>query len=206
MAKSDRFYFDNFSAVAAIIKEMAEYLLECMNNFERDKASEMLEKMHALEHRADKKHHEMNSALIKAFVTPLERGDLDLLSAELDEVADKIEEVLQACFVSNIGDVRPDCIEFSRKLLFGCELIEKMMAELSSFKKSKKLAELTIKVNSVEEECDRLYLGAMRLLNSSEKDALYVLSWQKIYECFENCADSCEHISNCVNSVVLKNM
>ena len=34
MAKTDKFYFENFAASTAISKEAAEYLVECLKNFD----------------------------------------------------------------------------------------------------------------------------------------------------------------------------
>jgi len=32
-----------------------------------------------------------------------------------------------------------------------------------------------------------------------------VISWRNIYDCIEACADACEHVSECVGSVIMKN-
>jgi len=205
MAKGDKFYFENFSETAAILKSAAEYLTECFENYNEGKINEMLIKMHEFEHSADKKRHTMNEALVKAFVTPVDREDLDLLSHQLDEVADKLEEVIQKFYVYDIKAIRPDAVEFSKKLVSACELIVEVMSEFSSFKKSKKIRELIIEINSVEEECDRLFLESMRNLTKSDCDVLEIISWRKIYECLEACADACEHVSDCVGSVIMKN-
>ena len=55
--------------------------------------------MHEIEHSADINKHEMNGTLAKAFVTPIDREDLDMLSLQLDDVVDLIEEVLQKFYI-----------------------------------------------------------------------------------------------------------
>lgn len=205
MAKGDKFYFENFSQTARILKSAAEYLTECLQNYDSSKIEIMLKQMHGLEHSADKKRHEMSAALIKAFVTPVDREDLDLLSHQLDEVADKLEEVIQRFYVYDIKEMRPNAVAFSKKLVFACDLISKAMDEFGSFKKSKRIRELVIEINSAEEECDRLYLESMRNLTKEGSDVLEVISWRKIYECLEACADACEHVSDCIGSVIMKN-
>ena len=72
-SKADRFYFENFIAAAEESCRAAEYLVECLTNYEPDAIGVMLEKMHAMEHAADKKKHEMSTSLAKAFVTPIDR-------------------------------------------------------------------------------------------------------------------------------------
>lgn len=205
MAKGDKFYFENFSQTALILKSAAEYLTECLQNYDGSKIEIMLKQMHEFEHSADKKRHEMSAALIKAFVTPIDREDLDLLSHQLDEVADKLEEVIQRFYVYDIKVIRPDAVAFSKKLVLACDLISKAMDEFASFKKSKRIRELIIEINSAEEECDRLYLESMRKLTQEGSEVLEVISWRKIYECLEACADACEHVSDCIGSVIMKN-
>lgn len=205
MAKSDRFYFENFAQTAALSQRAAQYLVECLKNYDADKITSMLEKMHGIEHSADKKKHEMNAALIKAFVTPVDREDLDMLSQKLDDVIDELEEILQKFYIYDIRTIRPDAIEFAEKLVTACELISSAMTEFGSFKKSKKISSLIIELNNVEEECDRLYLTSMRALTGDTTDVLENVSWRKIYDCFELCADACEHVSECIGSVIMKN-
>lgn len=190
MAKSDRFYFDNFAQTAALSKKAALYLVECLKNYDADKITSMLDEMHSIEHSADKKKHEMNAALVKAFVTPVDREDLDMLSQKLDDVIDELEEILQKFYIYDIRTIRPDAIEFAEKLVTACELISSAMTEFKSFKKSKKISSLIIELNNVEEECDRLYLTSMRALTSDTADVLENVSWRKIYDCFESCADA----------------
>ena len=51
----------------------ASYLVECLENYDLVKIEKMIEEMHVFEHGADMKKHEMNEALAKAFVTPVDR-------------------------------------------------------------------------------------------------------------------------------------
>ena len=56
-----------------------------------------------------------------------------------------------------------------------------------------------------EEECDKQYLASMRELTKSPTNVLTIISWREIYECFEACADACEHVGECVGTVIMKN-
>ncbi|MBQ7338812.1 MAG: DUF47 family protein [Clostridia bacterium] len=79
------------------------------------------------------------------------------------------------------------------------------MGEFENFKKSKKIRPLIVELNDVEEECDKIYLASMRALTKKSTDVLETVSWRKIYESLEACADACEHVSECVGSVIMKN-
>ena len=205
MAKSDKFYFENFCDSTELSCQAATYLVECLQNYDPDELEHMLDKMHRIEHQADVKKHEMNAALAKAFVTPVDREDLDMLSHQLDDVTDMIEEVLQLFYINNIKTIQPAAVELAKKIVISCELLNQLMGEFENFKKSKKIQPLIIELNDVEEECDRLYLSSMRALSTGEQDALTVIAWRDIYAGLEACADACEHVSECVGTVIMKN-
>lgn len=205
MAKGDKFYFENFAASAALSKKAAAYLVECLENYDSNEIETMVQKMHEIEHTADIKKHEMNDALAKAFVTPVDREDLDMLSQNLDHVTDKLEEIMQKFYIYNIQTITPSVIEFAKELVKSCELICGLMNEFENFKRSKKIHELIVQLNDAEEECDKLYLASMRALTQNPVDVLTTISWREIYECFESCADACEHVSDCVGTVIMKN-
>ena len=205
MAKGDKFYFDNFSECAALAKKAAAYLVECLENYDANNIEKVLEEMHVFEHSADMKKHEMNEMLAKAFVTPVDREDLDMMSQQLDTVLDLLEEVLQKLYIYNIQTIEPAAIQYAKHLVTACDLLGEIMCEIENFKKSGNLRPLIIKCNDVEEECDKLYLVTMHELTKKSTDVLVTLSWYKIYECLEACSDACEHVSECVGSIVMKN-
>ena len=123
MAKGDKFYFENFAASTALSKEAATYLVSCLENYDPANFKTMLEQMHQIEHRADIKKHEMSEALAKAFVTPVDREDLDMLSHQLDDVTDQIEEILQMFYIYNIQTIDPSAIVFAKNSIFSSFLI-----------------------------------------------------------------------------------
>lgn len=205
MAKGDKFYYDNFAECTALAKKAAAYLVECLESYDAERIQDMLKEMHSFEHGADIKKHEMNAALAKAFVTPVDREDLDMLSHKIDTVLDLLEEVLQKLYIYNVKTIEPAAIDYAKHIVKACDLLGLIIEELENFKKSKKLHSLIVEVNDVEEECDKLYLITMHELTKGSTDVFATLAWHKIYDCFEECADACEHVSECVGSIVMKN-
>ena len=205
MAKGDKFYFDNFVQSVSYSQKAATYLVECLEQYDHEQLECKLKTMHEFEHSADRIKHEMSAALAKAFVTPVDREDLDMLSHKLDDVTDLLEEILQRFYMYDIKTVRPDAVVFAKHLVKSCDLLGEVMQEFENFKRSKKIRELVIALNSVEEECDELFIHSMRDLTVNSTDVLETVSWRKIYECFEACSDACEHAAECVGSVIIKN-
>jgi len=205
MAKGDKFYFENFVECADLAKKAAAFFVSCLENYDPEKIVTMLVDMHGYEHGADIKKHEMNATLAKAFVTPVEREDLDMLSQQMDDVLDLLEEAMQDLYIYNIRTIEPAAIEYARNLEKGCGLLYEIMSEFENFKKSKKIHDLIIACNDVEEECDKLYLTTMHNLTEKSDNVLTTLCWYKIFDCLEECADACEHVSECVGSIIMKN-
>ena len=205
MAKSDRFYFDNFLAAADCCNQAAAYLQECLTNYDYSNIRAMLEKMHTFEHAADGVKHEMTAALAKAFVTPLEREDLAQISTNIDEVADFIEEVLQRIYVNRVETIMPEAVQFAGMIVECTRLMSEMLTELVNFKKPKKLHEMIINLSHKEEECDRLYLEATLKAADFSDNVLTVIFWREIFDKLEKCADACEHVGDSIETIVMKN-
>lgn len=205
MAKSDRFYFENFVEAAEMSCVAARYLRECLNNYNYSNIEQMLQNMHAIEHNADGKRHEMAEALARAFVTPLDREDLAAISHHIDNVTDRIEEILQRFYVDRIETVLPCALEFATRIETSCDLMKAIVTELPNFKKPHKLKELIVKMSHEEEQCDKLYLTATRAIPDQTKDILEILGWREILSKMERCADACEEVADNIETIVMKN-
>ena len=203
--KGDSFYYDNLAAIAECACKAAHLLDGTMNAFDPDALEEPVERMHEIETAADERNHEISDALMSAFITPIEREDIDLLSHALDEVVDHVEGVLHRIYFCNVRAMRPDALELSALVVRACEALYDLMIEFPQFKKPKHLHELIVEINSIEEEADRAYIKAMRLLHTTETDPLQVIAWRDVYEFLEFCADSCEAVARAVDDVVMKN-
>lgn len=203
--KSDALFFQNFVEAADCACKSAQYLETCLENYSLENIKPMLEEMHQYEHAGDMKKHEMSAALAKAFVTPIDREDLAMISQCIDDISDGIEEVLQALYMYRIQKVNPDAVSFARKITAACNLLKDMLTEFVNFKKPEKLHKMIIELNNVEEECDAYYLEFVMKLSEHYDNTLDIISWRDIYGKMENCVDACEHVSDCLDTVAMKN-
>lgn len=203
--KADKIYFENMQASAKCACDASNYLVECLTNYNTEGINEMLTKMHELEHAGDTKNHEMSSMLARAFVTPVDREDIALISRDIDNVTDGIEEVLQKIYMCKIDNIIPPAIDFAKKIAECCQLMYDMLGEFENFKKPAKLHELIVDLNNIEDECDGLYISAFHDLDKFCQTNIAIVSWRDILDKLENCADTCEHVADSVNMVVMKN-
>ncbi len=203
--KADKFYFENFIAASECSKKAAVCLADYLKNYDANEIGAYLVRIHEIEHDGDTKRHTMSAALAKAFVTPVDREDLALISGNIDHVTDVIEEVVQRLYVDRIKTILPEAKIFADKIVECCTLMTEMLCELENFKKPAKLHEMIIELSNKEEECDDLYLKSILAIYDHCTDPLEIIFWREIYEHLEKCADACEHVGDVVETVVMKN-
>lgn len=205
MKKQDSFYFDNFIECTHYSLKAAELLMEVIENFDADSIQSRLDEMHRIEHSADTKKHEMLAVLMKAFMTPIDREDILLLSNCLDEVTDKIEDVLVRMYCNNIHVILPLAVDLSKVVVDSCKEMVKLLEEFRTFKRSKDIHASIVRINTLEEDADRLFIQAMRRLHEEENDPINMIKWREILIYLEKCTDATEHVADVVERVIMTN-
>ena len=203
--KQDSFYFEKFIACTDYSLQAACLLDQVMQQFQPERLVDQVEAMHKVEHAGDEQKHELLNVLAKAFITPIEREDILLLSQNIDEVTDKIEDVLLRLYCNNIQTIRPDALKLSAIIIRCCQEAKQLRTEFAGFKRSKKIQEHIIQINTLEEEADQLFIDSMRDLHTTCTDPIQIIVWRELYIYLEKCVDACEHVADIVESVVMKN-
>ncbi|MGN1147542.1 MAG: DUF47 domain-containing protein [Lachnospiraceae bacterium] len=203
--KNDDFFFQNFIECADFSLQAAKMLKESLANFDPDAIGELLDPLHMVEHSADVKKHEMKAVLVKAFITPIEREDIMMLSQNIDDVTDCIEDVLLRVYVNNVRSIRPDALPFAELIIRCCQTMVDTLTDFADFKKSKTLNQSLIEINTLEEEADKLFIASMRTLHTECTDPLEIIAWREIYNYMEKCTDACEHVADVMEEILMKN-
>jgi len=206
MAKTSRNdYFTGFSDCADCACRAATLLDAVVRDFNPQAISAQMDEIHDIEHESDKVKHKMLENLAKEFLPPIERSDISTLLNELDNVVDGIDEVMRLLCMFRIKQLRPDTEKFSKSLILCCAALKEVVQEFVNFKKSKTIKEKIIRVNSLESEADTLHFNALDTLFSSSNDTLNIITWKNIYDCFEDCFDTCEHAADLIEEIILTN-
>ena len=203
--KQDSYYFQNFIACAEYSCRAAHLLKDIMSHFDPALVSQKLDEMHKVEHEADLKKHEMLNMLVKAFITPIEREDIMQVSQNLDDMTDQIEDVLIKIYYNGISSMRTDALEMADVLIRCCEETLELMKELADFKRSKRIHVHIVRINTLEEEADKRFIACMYQLHNTCKDPLEVIAWREVYNYIEKCIDTCEHVADTVEGIIMKN-
>ena len=203
--KQDSFYFENFKSCTEHACRAAHLLDETMRRFDPDSMEQCIEEMHRIEHGADEKKHEILNVLAKAFITPIDREDILLLSQSIDDMVDKIEDVLLRIYCNNVQSIRPEALAVMDVIVRCCEEVQRLIEEFPNFRRSKALREHIIHVNTMDEDADQLFITNLHQLHTTCTDPIEIISWREIYIYLEHCADACEQVAGVVESVVIKN-
>lgn len=206
MAKRhDSFYFKTFIDCMECACRASDILNDTLRNFDKEQLKSRLDEIHKEEHAADCFKHDMLAALIKEFITPIEREDIIQLSQNIDEVVDAIDDVLLRIYCNNIVKIRPDALKLSQMIVNSCLEVKRLMIELPDFKKSKTIHKRIININTMEEEADALFIFCLRTLHTTSNDPIEILSWHELYMYLEKCMDACEHVADIVETIMMKN-
>ncbi len=203
--KPDSYYFDNFISAAKNNLRAASLLEQVMRNYDPSELEARIAELHEVEQANDELRHELLDVLTSAFITPLEREDLAELSSNIDDITDCIEGVLHRLYYNNVTEVTPGALEMVTMLVKACEEVEKLVAELPNFKKSKTIGDHVVSINTVEGMADDIYIRIMRELHTSGCDALTLISTREMYMYLEYTVDACEHVADTIGGIVMKN-
>ena len=205
MAKKNNLYFNDFNLMIDCSCRAADYLKVVLGEFNYEHLAEHRRKMHDIEHQEDTIKHAMMKRLAKEFITPIDREDIIQLAIELDNVTDKIEDILIRMYMYNVKDIHPAAHTLADIIVKCCKALQVAIKEFPSFHKSADLMKSIIAVNTFEEEGDAIYIEAMRSLYRESGDAVAIVTWSTLFDCFEECCDACEHVADVMETVAMKN-
>lgn len=198
-------YFKSFIEYADCALRAARFLKETMSNFDPETFSKRQDEMHAIEHEADHINHRTIDRLAKDFIPPLEPEDIAAISREFDDVVDALDDIMRLIGMFNVRSLRAEVSELC-DLAVECALsLGELVKEFRHFKKSDKIQEKLIQINSLESRGDSLHYQAVQRLFVENGGALETMIWKEIFDDFEGYYDECEDVGDLIKNVVLKN-
>ena len=203
--KQDAYYFNTFTACAEDACRAAHLLKNVLEDFKPEELETQLDKLHEIEHSADEMKHDIMDHLAKEFIPPIEREDIVSLSQNIDNVTDKVEDILLRVYMNNVSTIGRDALAMMDVVVECCEAVRELLQEFADFRRSRNLKKVIIRINDLEEAEDRLFMTSMRKLYTGSKDPIHIIAWREIYIYLERCADACEHVADVVESIVMKN-
>lgn len=205
MARKANDYFKMIEQQTAYCLEASNLLEEILRDFSKANINEYRARMHDIEHAADKIHHEIRNKLSTEFITPIDQEDILRLAQIIDDITDALDEVVLDIYMYHIDTVPEKAGELSKVVNRCVRALHDAAAELKNFKKPTALRSLVIKVNEIETEADGVYTEAIYSLFGSDIDGKTLIGCKEVYESLESCCDLCEHATDIIEQVILKN-
>lgn len=198
-------YFQSFVDYAACALRAARFLQDTMANFDPETFSRRQDEMHAIEHEADEINHRTVDRLAREFLPPIEPEDISAISREFDDVVDDLDDIMRLMGMYGVRSLRPEVADLCALAVECAQALGELVEEFRHFKKSGKIQEKLIRLNTLESRGDSLHYRAVQQLFAEKGDALETMVWKEIIDDFEGYYDDCEDVGDVIKNVVLKN-
>jgi uncharacterized protein len=167
-------------------------------------ATSVAAEVQVVEHKGDAIVHELEEALAKTFVTPIDREDLQKLSSELDDVLDLTNGAARGCVLFGVTRPTPAMTALTAKLVECTGVLKDALPHLRNHEYSA-LIDASRVLRKLEKDGDTIYREAIRVLFSDEKIEARVLFREKqVLDDLETAIDRCEYVSNTLANLAVK--
>jgi uncharacterized protein len=198
----DEKFFDLFTSVASLSVEAAKLQLELLKADGLHRPA-FVDAIKRLEHEADQRTHEVVTRLDRVFITPLDREDIHLLAARLDDVLDLIDDAAHRVQMYQAGQAPPGAILMAEVVVRATQALLLAVQSLEK-NKDRTVLDACAQVKRLEEEGDSVYHEWVARLFDGSPDALIVIKWKEIYDSLEDTLDHMEDAGNVLESISIK--
>lgn len=198
-------FFSSFHEFSRYAVLAADYLMEVVSNFNIEELASKKEGIHKIESDCDLHKKNVNAQLFREFLPPIDAEDIVELNHLLDNVVDSIEEILVTFYIFNIKEIRPQAVLFSKIIADLAQALHAATEEFKDFKKSKILPQKLEKIKELEVVADEIYMEQMHMLHNEKNSCEKLIAWTRVYDSFEDCADTFEAVGKQMEAIILKN-
>lgn len=147
---------------------------------------------------------EISEALCTTFVTALEREDIEALSNALYKIPKTVEKIAERL---TLAPEFLNGINLSGEItLLGraADTVLEMIRDLRTGVHLERMKDLNEQLQAAEGEADKVLLGLLRQLYTSQLDAVRIVYLKDLFELLERVIDRCRDAGNVVTQIVLK--
>ena len=194
--------FERFERIAALGVEAAATLGELLRA--PDQAATLIPRIEQLEQQSDDINHEALEMLQKGVSAPFERSELIQLLGELDDLVDGADAAAHRLVLYRVQTIKPEALQLGEILVkTATELVQTVRA-LRTGKPKEAILASVVEVNRLENQGDAVMRAAIGALFTSEQNAIELIKWKELFEILEEAIDTCEHVANRIESIVIK--
>ncbi|WP_198969699.1 DUF47 domain-containing protein [Xylophilus sp. ASV27] len=160
------------------------------------------------ERAADRVTHEVNRAIHKTFITPIDREQIHSLINTMDDVADLIQDSAETMALYDVRHMTEEISRLTELSVKCCERVKDavgLLAKISDPRTAEAALKTCEEIDRLESDADRVMRSAMSKLFREEPDVREVIKLKAIYELLETITDKCEDVANLIEGIVLEN-
>jgi len=157
-----------------------------------------------IEHRADDITHEIVDRLNRTFITPFDREDIYCLTEELDDIVDRIENVVHNFAIYRVNPQEPFFKEFAELIIQDADYLSRLTEQLKLQKYSPAFKELIQKIHTIEDQGDEIFLKTLAHFFDNGPDAIEVIKLKDLIEDLERVLDKFQDASNTFENILVK--
>jgi uncharacterized protein len=148
---------------------------------------------------------EITEAVTKVFVTPIEREDIESLSASLYRISKTIEKVGERLTICPPGAQLSSVEKETTAIEHAATVVVEIVSRLRKGATLNNIKDAHERLQSLEGDADKSLLEHLRSLYRNEQDARLLIYWKDLYDLLEKTTDRCRDVGNDVFHIVLKN-
>jgi uncharacterized protein Yka (UPF0111/DUF47 family) len=198
-------FFDLLERGADRAHEISALLVDCCTAGSHTDRQAIVERMHRVEHEADRVIAEVYEVLNRTFVTPLDRSDIYSLSVSLEEVTDAVFATALQFIVHAMEDLPEGSGELVALILRSCEAIRDAVLNLRGMRDPDAIRRGCELLDRLESEGDRIYQTRIGAMFRTEVDAIRLIKHKEFLEGLERALDACEDVGVALRAIVIKN-
>ena len=202
-------FFEMFDQHANRIVEAAHAFSKMVANYsDVEKREAHNREVDNAERAADRITQEVNRALHKTFITPIDRDQIHQLINTMDDVADLIQDSAETMALYDVRHMTDDILRLTDLSVKCCERVKDAVGLIGRVRDAA-TAEAALKtceeIDKLESDADRVMRSAMSRLFREEPDVRELIKLKAVYELLETITDKCEDVANLIEGIVLEN-
>jgi len=148
---------------------------------------------------------QISTELVNAFVTGLEREDIEALARALYRIPKAAEKLADRLVMAGQQLEGVDFSKHADMMAKATDAVQSMVLQLRDIKDLEKVQTFNDRLQLVEVEADRYMMELLRDLYSGKYEPHRAMVLKDIYELMEKVIDRCHDAGNVVMYIVLKN-
>ncbi|APW37504.1 phosphate transport regulator [Rhodoferax koreense] len=202
-------FFEMFNQHAERIVEAAHAFAKLVANYsDPDLREKYNREVDEAEGAADRITQEVNRAIHKTFITPIDREQIHSLINTMDDVADLIQDSAETMALYDVRNMTDEMRRLTELSVKCCERLKdavKLLDRIADPATAEAALKTCEEIDKLESDADRVMRSAMSRLFREQPDVRELIKLKAIYELLETITDKCEDVANVIEGIVLEN-